>query len=151
MENLLIAKLPYGKDFLFVDQIHEVSQLHIKGSYFFSKELGFYASHFEKKAVTPGVILTECAAQIGLACFGMYLTQGKGSQPVSQLMLMSESSMDFFSPVYPDERVYVYAKLVYFRFGKLKVNVELQTTTQKKIAKGTLAGMIAKTNTDEAK
>lgn len=150
MKNQIISKLPYGNDFLFVDEILEVSKQHILGSYFFSKELPFYSSHFEAKPVTPGVILTECAAQIGLACFGIYLTSIEAELTENQFMVLSESHMDFLQPVYPDERVYVSAILVYFRFNKLKVKVEISTANEQIVAKGTLAGMLAKTNTINA-
>lgn len=150
MKDNLISKLPYGKDFLFVDEILEVSEKHIYGSYFFSGELAFYASHFEDQPVTPGVILTECAAQIGLACFGIYLTSNEAELTKNQFIVLSESNMEFLKPVYPDEQVYVKAEMVYFRFNKLKVNVEMITANKQIIAKGTLAGMLAKTGKNNA-
>jgi 3-hydroxyacyl-[acyl-carrier-protein] dehydratase len=146
MKNQIISKLPYGKDFLFVDEILEVDNQHIKGSYFFSKDLAFYASHFKSQPVTPGVILTECAAQIGLACFGIYLTSIEKEVTENQFLVLSENKMDFFKPVYPDENVYVTAQLVYFRFNKLKVEVEIKLANKQIVAKGILAGMLAKTN-----
>jgi 3-hydroxyacyl-[acyl-carrier-protein] dehydratase len=150
MKDNLILKLPYGKDFLFVDEILEVNEQYILGSYFFSKELNFYASHFKDQPVTPGVILTECAAQIGLACFGIYLNSISTHLEENQFMVLSESHMDYFSPVYPDERVYVKANLVYFRFNKLKVEVEMKLANEQRVAKGTLSGMLAKTKEKNA-
>lgn len=143
-----IEKLPYGKDFLFVDEILEISTKHILASYFFSKELGFYNSHFKHNPVTPGVILTECAAQIGLACFGMHLIEEENESANAEdyFMALAESQMQFLGPHYPDETVYVKAELIYFRFNKLKVSVEIKNTKQHLIAKGKLAGMLIKTN-----
>jgi 3-hydroxyacyl-[acyl-carrier-protein] dehydratase len=150
MKDNLILKLPYGKDFLFVDEILEVNEQYILGSYFFSKELNFYASHFKDQPVTPGVILTECAAQIGLACFGIYLSSISNQLEANQFLVLSESHMDYFKPVYPDERVYVKANLVYFRFNKLKVEVEVKLANEQRVAKGTLSGMLAKTKEKNA-
>ena len=146
----LISKLPYGKDFLFVDKISEVSEKHILGSYFFSENLGFYAAHFKDKPVTPGVILTECAAQIGLACLGLYLIGDPNTQKHRHFIALTETQIDFFKPVYPNETVWVKANLVYFRFNKMKVNIEIRLANQQLIAKGTLAGMLTKTKNNNA-
>lgn len=144
--NELISQLPYGNDFCFVDKLLEISETHIVGSYFFSKELSFYKAHFPSYPVTPGVILTECAAQIGLACFGLYLTRETEKLPHHQLFVLSESQMDFLKPVYPDSTVYVSGQLVYFRFNKLKVKVEVQFENKAIIAKGILSGMVVNLN-----
>jgi len=69
----IIAKLPYRHPFLFVDEIIEVDDDGITGSYWFDPELDFYKGHFIDHPITPGVILTETMAQIGLVAFGIYL------------------------------------------------------------------------------
>jgi 3-hydroxyacyl-[acyl-carrier-protein] dehydratase len=69
----IIAKLPYSKPFLFVDELISISENGVEGTYFFSPELDFYKGHFVNNPVTPGVILTEAMAQIGVVCLGIYL------------------------------------------------------------------------------
>lgn len=150
MNKNLIAQLPYGKDFLFVDEILEVSEQHILGSYFFSEKSAFYASHFKDNPVTPGVILTECAAQIGLVCFGSYLTSIENERTENISFVFSESHMEYINPVYPNECVFVRANLVYFRFNKLKVKVEMKLANEQLVVKGTLSGMIVKTQLNNA-
>ncbi len=140
----IISKLPYGKDFLYVDEILEVSDQHIYGKYFFSEDLAFYASHFRNHPVTPGVILTECSAQIGLACFGIHLTSHTKSEENKGVVVLSEVNINFLKPVYPNETVWVRAELIYFRFNKLKVNVELSITNNIVVAKGIISGMLTK-------
>lgn len=143
MKNSLIAQLPYGKNFLFVDKIVEVSEQKIIGSYYFKDHLFFYDSHFPKYAIIPGVILTECAAQIGLACFGIFLEETKQDY-MNHIVVLSESNMHFLHPVYPNQTVLVTANLVYFRFNKLKVNIEIHLPNSTLIAKGSLSGMKTK-------
>ncbi|MBT8319592.1 MAG: hydroxymyristoyl-ACP dehydratase, partial [Gramella sp.] len=60
----ILDQLPYSKPFLFVDEILEVNDNSISGTFTFSKDLDFYRGHFSGNPVTPGVILTECMAQI---------------------------------------------------------------------------------------
>ncbi len=71
----IIALLPYQKPFLFVDGIDAISEEGVTGHYTFNKDEFFYKGHFKNNPITPGVILTECMAQIGLVCLGIYLLQ----------------------------------------------------------------------------
>ena len=140
----LLTYLPYGPDFLFVDSIEELSELGIKGHYHFKPELWFYASHFKNQPVTPGVILIECMAQIGLVCFGIYLISKEDTRrEVSQTGLaLSSSEIDFYKPVYPDEKVTIVSDIVYFRFNKLKCKVKMLNSQNKLVCKGVLSGML---------
>lgn len=140
----LVKSLPYGKGFLFVDELHHVNSEQITGGFHFHKDLSFYESHFEEYPVTPGVILIECCAQIGLACFGIYLSEGKNEahmRNTSKAFALASSEMEFFNPVYPGTKVQVAAQKEYFRFGKLKVKVSMTDADGELICKGTLAGM----------
>ncbi len=69
----IISKLPYRKPFLFVDTIIDVNENAIKGSYRYEENLDFYKGHFVGNPVTPGVILTETMAQIGVVCLGIFI------------------------------------------------------------------------------
>ena len=76
----IINKLPYQKPFLFVDGIDTISEDGVTGHYKFKKDETFYKGHFKDNPITPGVILTECMAQIGLVCLGIYLLKDELSQ-----------------------------------------------------------------------
>ncbi len=73
----IIAKLPYSKPFLFVNELLHIDQNGVEGIYTFDENLDFYKGHFKENPVTPGVILTEVMAQIGLVCLGIYLLNGR--------------------------------------------------------------------------
>ena len=45
----------------------------IVGAYRFREDAFFYRGHFPGRPITPGVILIETMAQIGVVAFGMYL------------------------------------------------------------------------------
>jgi 3-hydroxyacyl-[acyl-carrier-protein] dehydratase len=69
----IVTYLPYTDPFLFVDEILEVDDQKIVGVYTYKPSLEFYKGHFKDHPVTPGVILIETMAQIGLVCLGIYL------------------------------------------------------------------------------
>lgn len=69
----IVTYLPYTDPFLFVDEILEVDDEKIVGVYTYKPSLDFYKGHFKDHPVTPGVILIETMAQIGLVCLGIYL------------------------------------------------------------------------------
>jgi len=137
----IIQKLPYSKPFLFVDEILQVDEATIKGCYTFKKDEYFYEGHFKNNPITPGVILTECMAQIGLACFGINLLKDRWEEK-DWSVAMTQSEMLFYKPVFPNEKVSVMAEKIYFRFNKLKCNVKMINSQNIKVAEGVLAGMV---------
>lgn len=135
----IIAQLPYSKPFLFVDELLHVDENGSIGTYTFDENLDFYKGHFKEKPVTPGVILTETMAQIGLVCLGIYLLNNKLKN--TQIALTS-ADMQFLKPVYPREKVTVISQKVYFRFGKLKCNIMMKNEAEQEVCRGTLAGIL---------
>lgn len=141
----LISLLPYSTPFLFVDDLEQIDDDGVIGTYTYPLESFFYEGHFKGNPVTPGVILTETMAQIGLVCLAIYLIRDQiEAQTTLPEMFMVESDVAYFLPVYPDEKVKVISKKEYFRFGKLKCSVELRNEKDEVVCKGTIAGMIAR-------
>ena len=138
--NSILAKLPYSAPFLFVDALTHVDEEGVAGTYTFDENLDFYRGHFNGKAITPGVILIETMAQIGLACLGIFLLN-KDLINGSSIALTS-TEIQFLKPVYPKEKVTVISKKIYFRFGKLKCAVTMKNEAGQEVCKGILAGMI---------
>ena len=143
----IIAKLPYTKPFLFVDAITEINDNGVVGNYTFKEDSDFYKGHFKDYPVTPGVLLTECCAQIGLVCLGIYLL--KGALENNPKIGLSSSEMEFLKPVFPNETVTVSSELIYFRFHKLKCKVKMHDANGNLVCKGIIAGMF-KADKDEA-
>lgn len=134
-------QLPYESPFLFVDELTSVNETGAEGNFTFKKDLEFYKGHFKNNPVTPGVILTECCAQIGLVALGIFLLDKDKSQGGLKIGF-SSSEMEFLKPVLPGERVVVTSKKVYFRFHKLKCEVKMHNAQGDLVCKGILAGMI---------
>ena len=141
--NKIIEKLPYSKPFLFVDNLSNIDENGATGSFCFHKDLEFYEGHFKQLPVTPGVILTECCAQIGLVCLGIFLLSEQQDTNLDNLAVaFSSSEMEFYLPVYPGETVFVSSEKLYFRFNKLKCKVKMYNASKELVCKGELAGMI---------
>lgn len=140
----ILKKLPYTSPFLFVDRLEEVTDDGVVGYYQFTKDSFFYKGHFKNYPVTPGVILTECCAQIGLVCLGIHLLhQQWGEFPEDKIKLaLSSSDMEYFLPVYPDDDVRVKSIKSYFRFNKLKCIVKMYNAENEVVCSGVLAGML---------
>ncbi|MGO4918827.1 3-hydroxyacyl-ACP dehydratase FabZ family protein [Maribacter spongiicola] len=141
----ILDELPYTPPFLFVDEIQHIDEKGVEGNYRFSPEADFFKGHFKDNPVTPGVLLTECCAQIGLVCLGIYLL-GQETKLSNLKIGMSSSEMEFLLPVFPGERVKVISELVYFRFQKLKCTVKMYDEDDKLVCKGAVAGMIGTSN-----
>ena len=138
--NEIISQLPYSKPFLFVDEITSINENGVVGNYIFDENLDFYKGHFKDNPVTPGVILTEVMAQIGVVCLGIYLLNNDINK--NTLIALTSSEIEYLKPVFPKEKVFVISEKIYFRFGKLKCKVKMINDSGIEVCNGTIAGMI---------
>lgn len=136
----IISKLPYSVPFLFVDELLSINENGAEGTFTFDENLDFYKGHFKEKPITPGVILTEVMAQIGLVCLGIYLLNNEFSKNTS--IALTSTSIDFLKSVYPYEKVTVISEKMYFRFGKLKCKVTMKNENEEIVCRGEIAGII---------
>jgi 3-hydroxyacyl-[acyl-carrier-protein] dehydratase len=136
----ILSKLPYSKPFLFVDELLHVDENGAAGCFTFDENLAFYKGHFKDNPITPGVILTETMAQIGLVCLGVYLMNDTLSS--NTVISLTSTEIEFTKPVFPNEKVTVISEKIYFRFGKLKCKVTMKNEQQETVCSGTIAGMI---------
>lgn len=140
--NQIIKHLPYQKPFLFVEGINAVSENGITGFYTFKAEEFFYQGHFKNNPVTPGVILTECMAQIGLVCLGIYLLKDNLYDVSVPKIALTAHQMDFYLPVLPNDKVTVISEKEVFRFNKLKCKVKMINEKGALVCRGQISGMI---------
>lgn len=139
----IIKSLPYKRPFLFVDELTEISEKGVKGKYTYREDEFFYKGHFKNNPITPGVILTETMAQIGVVCLGVFLLEDQiSSEEKKPQIALTSNEVDFFLPVLPNEKVTVISEKEYFRFNKLKCKVKMLNANDKLVCRGTIAGMI---------
>lgn len=136
----IISKLPYSKPFLFVDELLYIDENRVEGTYTFDENLDFYKGHFKDNPITPGVILTEVMAQIGVVCLGIYLINDTFNKDTS--IALTSIEIEFLKPVFPKEKIIVISDKIYFKFGKLKCKVLMKNEKGENVCSGTIAGMM---------
>jgi 3-hydroxyacyl-[acyl-carrier-protein] dehydratase len=137
----LLALIPQQPPFRFVDEIAEVDDEHIVGSYRFRHDEYFYEGHFPGNPITPGVILLETSAQIGVLPLYFYLAARTPAMDERNLIVMfAEAQVDFAKIVRPGDRVTVVGRKIFFRKAKLKVAVEMRSDDGQLVCAGNLAG-----------
>ena len=147
-KETIIQLLPYQTPFLFVEELTYISENRSEGYYTFKNDEYFYKGHFKDKPITPGVILTEVMAQIGVVCLGIYLLKNDFSEIKKSQIALTSNEVDFFLPVKPKERVKVVSEKIYFRFNKLKCNVQLFNQKNELVCKGMISGMLKVMNNE---
>src|ERR1700712_2638663 len=119
MYNDILDYLPYKSSFRFVDNISELSEDGVIGEYTLKEDAFFYEDHFVGNPVTPGVIITEIMAQIGLVVLGLFLLSNgpkeKGLEfDEHSFPLLTATDIAFFKMVLPGEKVTVISRKQYF-------------------------------------
>ena len=143
----ILDLLPNKSSFRFVDNISLLTDDEVVGDYTLKKDSFFYEDHFPGNPVTPGCIITEIMAQIGLVVLGIHLvTTGAGDFKLTGdgelFPVLSAVDVTFYKPVLPGEKVMVISAKQYFRFGKLKCTVKMLNGAEELIAKGIFSGFI---------
>ncbi len=133
--------MPYQPPFLFVDEFHEITEEGARGSYTYRKDEYFYQGHFPGNPITPGAIMIETMAQIGLVGLGIFISKSYEKNALESFVFTS-SEVQFLRKVLPEETVMVSSEKIYFRFGKLKCKVLLQNALGETACKGVLSGMV---------
>lgn len=141
----ILDRLPYKSSFRFVDEISYLDPEKVIGHYTLRADAFFYEDHFPGNPVTPGAILTEIMAQIGLVVLGIFLVQPDTTEPAIPVFpLLTSADVSFLKMVLPGQKVTVISNKVYFRFDKLKCKVVMQDAEGEEIAKGIFSGIIRK-------
>ena len=142
----ILDQLPYKSSFRFVDHISELSEDGVVGEYTLRPDAFFYEDHFAGNPVTPGVIVIEIMAQIGLVVLGLFLlSKDPGVETgvnAATFPLFTSTEVSFHKMVLPGQKVKVISEKQYFRFGKLKCYVEMLDSGGDIIAKGMFSGIV---------
>ncbi|MBW2558137.1 MAG: beta-hydroxyacyl-ACP dehydratase [Deltaproteobacteria bacterium] len=143
IEDVLLL-VPQQQPFRFIDDILEMDEGHIVGTYRFRDDEYFYKGHFPGRPVTPGVILIETMAQTGVVAFGIYqlMRKGMSSDQIKQLvtLFVMVDDCEFNDIVSPGEMVIVKSEKIYLRRGNLKTKVSMERENGEAVCCGILTG-----------
>jgi 3-hydroxyacyl-[acyl-carrier-protein] dehydratase len=134
--------IPQQDPFRFIDDIIELDDDHIVGIYRFRPEADFYRGHFPGNPVTPGVILIESLAQVGIVALGIYLLAQESEESITKMMtLFTDTDVEFAGIVNPGDRVTITAEKVFFRRRKLRSKAVMKLDDGTIVCSGTVSGM----------
>lgn len=145
MRETILAAVPQQPPFRFIEEIRELDEAGIVGSYRFRREEYFYRGHFPGQPVTPGVILIEAMAQTGVVAQGLYLSLLKSRaalrdlRKITTLFTLAEE-VEFLDIVAPGEEIVFRGRTIYFRRGSLKSAVTGERKNGQIVCRGILAG-----------
>jgi 3-hydroxyacyl-[acyl-carrier-protein] dehydratase len=134
--------VPQQDPFRFIDDILELDDDHIVGTYRFRPDADFYRGHFPGNPITPGVILVESLAQVGIVALGIYLlAQESESDTTKMTTLFADMNVEFSGIVKPGDRVTITAEKVFFRRRKLRSRAEMKLDDGMIVCSGIVSGM----------
>lgn len=139
----LLDLLPQKDPFRFVDEILSVSEDKIEAHYTFPADSYFYEGHFPGNPVTPGVILLESMAQVGVVALGIYLIGlSDGREAVSKTVaLFTDAEVEFSGIVRPGDRITVSAEKIFYRRRKLRSRAVMTLDDGTIVCSGVVSGM----------
>ena len=139
----VLELLPQQEPFRFVDRILELNEERIIATYRFRPEADFYRGHFPGNPVTPGVILLEAVAQVGVVALGIYLFALEHSREELErtVTLFADAEVEFSGVVPPDTEVTISARKVFWRRNKLRSEARMVLADGTLVCAATISGM----------
>jgi 3-hydroxyacyl-[acyl-carrier-protein] dehydratase len=139
----VLEMLPQQEPFRFVDRILEIDEEHIVATYRFRPDADFYRGHFPGNPVTPGVILLEAVAQVGVVALGIYLFALDHSREELErtVTLFVDAEVEFSGVVPPDTEVTISARKVFWRRNKLRSEATMVLVDGTLVCAATISGM----------
>jgi 3-hydroxyacyl-[acyl-carrier-protein] dehydratase len=138
--NQILCKVPHRVPFRFIDEIIKVDENHIIGTCFLDEKSFYYQGHFPEHPITPGFIVAEVMAQIGILGLGIYLTLDYDY--AIKTALLTSSEIKFHNVSYPNDIIVVKSEKLFFRFNKLKCFISASNEKGDSICSGFMSGII---------
>ena len=148
----VLAMMPCGMRYLFLDEILEVDRTHISARYRFRTNEFFYRGHFPDRAVTPGTVLLEAMCQCGVTAHSYYLLALEVGIEIAKRyrVLFTNSEAEWFELVGPGSLVTIRSELLAWRLRRIRARVTMFSESNTLIAQSILAGTSVSWHPDDA-
>lgn len=103
--------LPYGDDFLFVDEVTHLTLEEVEAGYTIPTDSPFIRSHFEGLPIMPGVLIGEGMAQAGT----LMVRYNLEDHQIHDILAFQIDSARFTGPARPGDRLQYRVRLVKLR------------------------------------
>jgi len=101
--------IPYQEPFLFVDEVEEIGDSNISGSYQTSKDDYYFQGHFVDFKIMPGVLVVEALAQLST----VFLRKNFGDDNQNYHFLAYDvKSCQFLKPIFPGDKINLKAEVL---------------------------------------
>jgi len=111
-QEKIMSVLPHRKPFLFLDEVIEIEGTQkIVAVKNIAEEEDYFRGHFPGNPIMPGVLITEAMAQASIILYSVAKPVIAGSHPNYYL---GKIRSEFFSPVYPGDKLIMEATKVKF-------------------------------------
>lgn len=144
----LLTLLPQQPPFRFIDEFLEVSERHSVARYTFRPDEPFYAGHFPKYPVTPGVILLEMMAQATQAFVIAWAIKAFGRSALDGAfgVFAGAEGVEFLQPVLPGTTLTAHCELIFSRMRLIRSRSELRDAQGRTVARATTTAAVMRTD-----
>lgn len=101
--------IPYKEPFLFVDEVKEIKENEIVGSYQTSKDDYYFEGHFVDFKIMPGVLVVEGLAQLSTILLRKKIGENHKNY---HFLAYDVKSCQFLKPIFPGDKIEFRAKLL---------------------------------------
>jgi len=125
--------LPYGDEFLFVDQVSRLTERELEASFRIPREAPYLEAHFRDLPIMPGALLVESFAQAGALMVRYNLDCPQDLETPQEVDILGHhvESARILSPALPGELLLFRAKLKTFSRRAARVVGEVHVGERK--------------------
>jgi len=139
----VLAMMPPGLSFHFLDEIQEIDETHVVARYRFRQDEFFYGGHFPERPITPGTILLEAMCQCGVTVQSYYLLAREMSIEMAKQyrILFTSAKVEWFEKIGPDSLITLRSELVAWRRKRIRSHVKLFDEANHLAAESEISGL----------
>jgi 3-hydroxyacyl-[acyl-carrier-protein] dehydratase len=139
----VLAMMPPGLRFHFLDEIQEIDETHVVARYRFRQDEFFYEGHFPERPITPGTVLLEAMCQCGVTVQSYYLLAREMSIEKARKyrILFTSAKVEWFEKIGPESLITLRSELLSWRRQRIRSRVKLFDEVNRLAAESEICGL----------